>query len=101
MLGGHAGTETDSILRYGRIIHRCDPKTAPPKFVSEPIHAFSITDDNGHHVGCRCSGIETEPLELCVEVIGVFPKLRTQFWLTGAELQRLQNGRDHYRRQRT
>src|SRR5207249_7917457 len=39
--------------------------------------------------------------KLRVKVIGVFPKLRTQFRLTGAELQRLQNGRDHYRRQCT
>ena len=29
MLGGHAGTETNSILRNGRIIHRSDPKPAP------------------------------------------------------------------------
>src|SRR6266480_3769760 len=25
---------------------------APPQFVSEPIHALPITNDNGHHVSC-------------------------------------------------
>src|SRR5207244_9697849 len=101
MLGGHAGTETDSILRHSRIIHRRNPKTAPPKFMPKPIHPLSITNDDRHHIGCRCSAIESKASKLRVKVIGVFPKLRTQFRLTGAELQRLQNGRDHYRRQCT
>src|SRR6266702_1537567 len=101
MLGGHAGTETDSILRHSRIIHRSNPKTAPAKFMPQPIHAPSITDDNGHHIRCRCSSVEAEALKLRVKVIGVFPKLRAQFRLTGAELERFQNGRDHHWRQRT
>src|SRR5438270_13609849 len=36
-----------------------------------------------------------------MEVIGVLPKLRAQFRLSRAELQRLENGRNHHRRQRT
>src|SRR6266571_2424753 len=101
MLGGHAGTETDSILRHSRIIHRSNPKTAPAKFMPQPIHAPSITDDNGHHIRCRCSSVEAEALKLRVKVIGVFPKLRAEFRLTGAELERFQNGRDHHWRKRT
>src|SRR5437667_12797414 len=101
MLGGYAGTETDSILRHSRIIHRRNPKTTPPKFMPKPIHPLSIADDDRHHIGCRCSAIESKASKLRVEVIGVFPKLRAQFRLTGAELERLQNGRNHHRRQRT
>src|SRR5437870_10547918 len=101
MLGGYAGTETDSILRHSRIIHRRNPKTTPPKFMPKPIHPLSIADDDRHHIGCRCSAIESKASKLRVELISVFPKLRTQFRLTGAELQRLQNGRDHYWRQCT
>src|SRR6266576_4327429 len=101
VFGGHAGAKTDSILRYSRIIHRRNPKTAPPKFMPQPIHALSISNDNGHHIRCRCSGVEPEGIKLRMEIIGVLPKLRTQFRLAGAELQCFQNGRDHHRWQRT
>src|SRR6266496_1162605 len=101
VLGGHAGAKTDSILRYSGIIHRSNPKTAAPKFMPKPIHALSISNDDGHHIRCRCSGVEPEDLKLRMEIIGILPKLRTQFRLTGAELQCFQNGRDHHRRQRT
>src|SRR5437868_1124103 len=36
-----------------------------------------------------------------MEVIGVLPKLLTQFWLTGAEFQRFEDGRNYHRRQCT
>src|SRR5437667_6057637 len=101
MLGGHARAKTDSSWRHSRIIHRRDPETAAAKFMPKPIHALSITNDDGHYVGCRSSGIESKASKLRVEVIGVFPKLHPQFRLTGAEFQCFQNGRNHHRRQRT
>src|SRR5438552_5918882 len=101
MLGGHARAETDSILWYGRIIHRGNPWTASAKFMPNPVHALAISYDDWHYVRCRCSGVETQAFKLRLEIIGVFPKLGTQFRLTGAELQRLENGRDHHGRKRT
>src|SRR5437016_9630931 len=66
-----------------------------------PVHALAISYDDWHYVRCRCSGVETQAFKLRLEIIGVFPKLGTQFRLTGAELQRLENGRDHHGRKRT
>ncbi len=54
----------------------------------EPIHAFPITNDNGHHIGRRFSSIQSKSSELRVEVIGVLPKLGPQFRLPGTQLQR-------------
>src|SRR5882724_1005198 len=101
MLGRHARAKTDSMLRYGRIIHRRNPKTASPKFMPSPIHALSIPDDDWHHICCRRAGVQSEISELRVEIIGVLPKLLAQFRLTGAELQRFENRRDHHWWQRT
>src|SRR5207249_4033650 len=101
MHGGYARTEANPALRHSRIIHWCNPKTTPPQFVTEPIHALTIGDDDGHHVSCRFSGVEAQASKLRMEVIGILPKLRTQFRLGGAEFERLENGRDHHRRQRT
>src|SRR5438045_9686742 len=71
------------------------------KLKAQSIHSIAITDDNMHHISSRCSSVEAEALKLRVKVIGVFPKLCAQFGLTGAELERLQKGRDHHWRQRT
>src|ERR1043166_6747668 len=101
MFGGHARAETDSILRHSRIIHRRNPKTASPKFMPKAIHALSVTDDDRHHIGCRCSAIESKDSKLRVKVIGVFPKLRAQFRLAGAEFERFENCCNHHGRQRT
>ena len=98
MFGSDARAETDSILRHRWIIHRRDPKTAPPQLVAEPIHAPPITDDNGHHVSCGCSGIEPELVQLGIEVIGVFPKFRAQLRVAYGKFQCFQNRRNHYRR---
>src|SRR5437870_2028899 len=89
MHGGHARTEANPALRHSRVIHWCNPKTTPPQFVTEPIHTLTIGDDDGHHVRCRFSGVESQASKLRMEVIGVFPKLRTQLRLCGAELERL------------
>src|SRR5882724_9923995 len=98
MFGSHTGTETYPMLRHSRIINRSNPQTTASQFVPERIHAFPITNDNRHDVGRRFSSIQSKTSELRVEVIGVFPKLGPQFRLTGAELQRLENCGDHYRR---
>src|ERR1043166_2009615 len=100
MLGGHARTKTDSILRHSRVIHRRNPKTAPAKFMPQLIHATAIADDDGHDISCGCSGVEAQALKLRVKVMGIFPELHAQFWLTGAELERLQGRRDPPWRQR-
>src|SRR5438552_18817283 len=101
MHGGHARTEANPALRHSRIIHWCNPKTTPPQFMTEPIHALTIGDDDGHHVSCRFSGVEPQASKLRMEVIGVLPKSCTQFRLGGAEFERLENGRNHHWRQRT
>src|SRR4029077_3991085 len=99
VLGGHAGTETNPILRDGGIIDRRHPKTAPPQFMPQPIHALAIADDDRHHVRGRRSAVESQALKLRMEIIGVLPKLGAKFRLTRAELQCLENCRDHHRRQ--
>jgi hypothetical protein len=101
VLRSDACTETDPILRHGWIIHRRNPQTTPSQFMPKPIHALTIGDDDGHHVRCRFSGVEPQASKLRMEVIGILPKLHTQFRLAGAKLQRLENGRDHHWRQRT
>src|SRR5438132_9362666 len=100
MFGGHASPEANSILRYGRVIHRRDPETASPQFMTNPIHPLPIADNNRHYVSCRCPGVDPEIAKLRVEVVSVFPKLHTQFWLARAELERFENCRDHNGRQR-
>src|SRR5207302_3890089 len=70
---GDAGAEANSIVRDSRIIDRCNPKSTPTQFVTEPIHAFPITNDDWHHVGCRCSGVDAELAQFFVKVIGVLP----------------------------
>src|SRR5215470_7003975 len=74
VIGCDTRTETDPILRDSRIIHRRDPKTATPQLVPEAVHQLAITNHNRHDVSCRGSRIESEFVELRVEVIGVFPK---------------------------
>src|SRR5215471_8381780 len=101
MLRGYTCAEADPILRHRGIIHGRNPKPASSEFVPKPIHALSISDNDKHHIRYRCAGIEPEAFKLRVKVIGILPKLRTQFWLTCAELQRFENGCDHHRRQRT
>src|ERR1700758_4732218 len=101
MLGGYTRTKTNSVLRDSRVIYRRNPEAAPPKFMPQPIHASAITNDDRHHISRRRSGVEAEALKLRVKVIGIFPKLHTQLRLTCADLEGLQNGRNHHRRQRT
>src|SRR4029453_6998865 len=96
MFGSHTSAETYSMLWHSRIINRSNPQTTASQFVSEPIHAFPIHNDNRHHGGLRSSNIQSETTKLRVEVIGVFPKLGPQFRLLRAELQRFYNCRDHH-----
>src|SRR4029453_13490614 len=95
VFGCDTRAETDPILRDSRIIYRRNPKTATAQLVPEPVHQLAITNHNWHHVGCRCSCVESELVELSVEVLGVFPKLRAQFGLARAEFQGFENCRDH------
>ena len=88
VFGCDTRAETDPILRDSRVIYRRNPKTAPPQLVPEPVHQLAITNHNRHHVSCRCSRVESELVELSVEVLSVFPKLRAQFRLSRAEFQR-------------
>src|SRR5262249_13487340 len=95
-----ARAETDPILRDSWIIHRRDPETAAPKFVPEPIHELAIANDDRHHVSYRCLRVESNLVELSMEVIGVLPKFGAQFRLSRPELERFENRGDHDGRQR-
>src|SRR4029453_1655348 len=99
VFGCDTRAETDPILRDSRVIHRRDPKTAAPYFVTEPIHELAITNHNRHHKSCRCSGVQSELLELSVEVIRVLPKFNAQFGLARAEFKRFENCRNDHGRQ--
>src|SRR3984893_14009651 len=101
MFGGHAGAETNSIQRNGRVIDRSDPKTATAQFVTKAIHAFALTDHDRHNVRCRCSSIDAEPSQLRMKIVAIVPKLSSQLRLFCSNLERL-NYRGHYHgRQRT
>src|SRR6516165_10139500 len=74
VFGCDTRAETDPILRHSRVVYRRNPKTATPQLVPEPVHQPAVANHNRHHVSCRCSGVESELVELGVEVIGIFPK---------------------------
>src|SRR4030095_7745566 len=60
----------------------------------QPIHAFAFADDDGHDVGCRAAAIDAEAAESRMKVIGVFPKLPTEFRLAHADFKRCERRRD-------
>src|SRR5689334_17575500 len=94
MFSSHAGAETYTTLKHGRIIHRRDPEATTAQLVAHTIPALAIADDDRHHICCGGTGIEAQALKLRVEIIGVLPKTRAEFRLTRAKLKRLENGRD-------
>ncbi len=88
------------MLRHRRIIDRRDPEPAGAQFVAEAIHPFAIADHERHHVGGGVAGVDPEAAQLPVKIIGVFPEPRAQLRLSLRDFERLQNRRDHDRRQR-
>src|SRR4051794_38242313 len=101
MLRGHAGAKTNLVLRHCRIINRGNPEPASPEFMSHPIHAFAIPDDDRHHVGRRSARIQAELPQLLMEIIRVLPEPGAQLRFANADLERFQNRRDHDRWQGT
>src|ERR1700730_14400536 len=101
MFGGHAGAETNSIQRNGRVIDRSDPKTATAQFVTKAIHAFTLTDHDRHDERGRCSSIDAEPSQLRMKIVGIVPKLSSQLRLFGSNLEGLDYRGHYHGRQRT
>ena len=74
MIRGDAGAKTNLVLRDGRVIDWSDPEPAMPQLMAEAIHSFAIADHDRHDVGGRIARIQSERVELLVEIIGVFPE---------------------------
>src|SRR5207253_9658199 len=96
MPGSHASTEANAIQWNGRIIHRRDPETTRAQFVTKPVHALALTDNNWHNISGRSSGIDAETAQLRMKIIGIVPKLFSQLRLLCSNLQCLDyRGHNH------
>ena len=64
--------------------------------MTEAVHSLAVADHERHHVGGRIPGIDAEPMELLMEVIGILPQLPAQLRLGRSDFERFQNGgHDH------
>src|SRR5436309_8284103 len=67
MFGSHTSTKTYPMLRHSRIINGSNPQTTASQFMSQPIHALPITNDNRHLV-CRLL-LEKKKIERLLQVV--------------------------------